>query len=87
MLGIRRNERRLKIRLRRRVLPIAKRAIGIDIRHRQVQLLQLAPNLTDLPLVQRLNDVMGLEVGDGTPEIMKGVIAREAMGREYTSYR
>jgi hypothetical protein len=32
---------------------------------------------TDLPLVQRLNDVMGLEVGDGTPEIMKGVIARE----------
>jgi cyclohexanecarboxyl-CoA dehydrogenase len=42
---------------------------------------------TDLPLVQRLNDVMGLEVGDGTPEIMKGVIAREAMGREYTAYR
>ncbi|MPY93868.1 MAG: cyclohexanecarboxyl-CoA dehydrogenase [Acidimicrobiia bacterium] len=41
----------------------------------------------DLPLVQRLNDVMGLEVGDGTPEIMKGVIAREAMGRAYTAYR
>ena len=41
----------------------------------------------DLPLVQRLNDIMGLEVGDGTPEIMKGVIAREAMGRAYTAYR
>ncbi len=41
----------------------------------------------DLPLVQRLNDVMGLEVGDGTPEIMKGVIAREAMGRAFTAYR
>ena len=34
----------------------------------------------DLPLAQRLNDVMGLEVGDGTPEIMKAVIAREAIG-------
>lgn len=34
----------------------------------------------DLPLTQRLNDVMGLEVGDGTPEIMKAIIAREAIG-------
>lgn len=34
----------------------------------------------DLPFSQRLNDVMGLEVGDGTPEIMKAVIAREAIG-------
>lgn len=41
----------------------------------------------DLPLSQRLHDVMGLEVGDGTPEIMKGIIAREAMGRAYTAYR
>ena len=41
----------------------------------------------DLPFEQRLRDVMGLEIGDGTPEIMKGVIAREAIGREYTSYR
>ncbi len=34
----------------------------------------------ELPLSQRLNDVIGLEVGDGTPEIMKAVIAREAIG-------
>ncbi|MCH9802536.1 acyl-CoA dehydrogenase family protein [bacterium] len=34
----------------------------------------------DLPLTQRMNDVMGLEVGDGTPEIMKAVIARETIG-------
>ncbi|MGH1492714.1 MAG: acyl-CoA dehydrogenase family protein [Acidimicrobiales bacterium] len=34
----------------------------------------------DMPFTQRLNDVMGLEVGDGTPEIMKAVIAREAIG-------
>jgi hypothetical protein len=30
---------------------------------------------------------VGLEIGDGTPEIMKGIVAREAFGREYTSYR
>ncbi|MEW6297084.1 MAG: acyl-CoA dehydrogenase family protein [Thermodesulfobacteriota bacterium] len=41
----------------------------------------------DSPLEQRWRDVVGLEIGDGTPEIMKGVIAREAYGREYTSYR
>lgn len=42
---------------------------------------------TDLPFEQRLNDVMGLEVGDGTPEIMKAIIAREAFGREFNSYK
>jgi hypothetical protein len=31
--------------------------------------------------------VVGLEIGDGVPEIMKGIIAREAYGREFTSYR
>lgn len=41
----------------------------------------------DLPLSQRMNDVVGLEIGDGTPHIMKAVVAREAMGRAYVSYR
>ena len=41
----------------------------------------------DVPLEQRWRDVVGLEIGDGTPEIMKGIVAREAFGREYTSYR
>jgi cyclohexanecarboxyl-CoA dehydrogenase len=41
----------------------------------------------ELPFEQRLRDVIGLEIGDGTPEIMKGVIAREAIGRDYTAYR
>lgn len=41
----------------------------------------------DLPFVQRLNDVIGLEVGDGTPEIMKAIIAREAFGRQFSSYK
>jgi cyclohexanecarboxyl-CoA dehydrogenase len=41
----------------------------------------------EMPFDQRMRDVSGLEVGDGTPHIMKAVIAREAMGREFTSYR
>jgi cyclohexanecarboxyl-CoA dehydrogenase len=41
----------------------------------------------DLPHEQRLRDVMGLEIGDGTPEIMKSIIARETFGREFLAYR
>jgi cyclohexanecarboxyl-CoA dehydrogenase len=33
----------------------------------------------DLPYEQRLRDVLGLEIGDGTPEIMKLVVARETL--------
>jgi cyclohexanecarboxyl-CoA dehydrogenase len=35
----------------------------------------------DLPHQQRLRDVMGLEIGDGTAGIMKLLIARERLGR------
>ncbi len=41
----------------------------------------------ELPLEQRLRDVIGLEIGDGTPEIMKAIIARETFGRQYSSYK
>lgn len=41
----------------------------------------------DAPHDQRLRSVIGLEIGDGTPEIMKGIIARETFGREFTPYR
>jgi cyclohexanecarboxyl-CoA dehydrogenase len=40
----------------------------------------------DLPLEQRLRDVIGLEIGDGTAQVMKIVIARELMGREFLPY-
>ena len=39
----------------------------------------------DLPHQQRLRDVMGLEIGDGTAQIMKMIIAREKAGRKSTS--
>ena len=36
---------------------------------------------TDLPIEQRLRDVLGLQIGDGTAQIMKLVIARQKLGR------
>jgi cyclohexanecarboxyl-CoA dehydrogenase len=40
----------------------------------------------ELPFEQRMRDVMGLEIGDGTAEIMKVIVARELMGRESLPY-
>ncbi len=40
----------------------------------------------ELPFGQRMRDVIGLEIGDGTGEIMKVVVARELMGRESLPY-
>lgn len=40
----------------------------------------------DLPHQQRLRDVMGLEIGDGTAQIMKLIIARERIGRAALQY-
>ncbi|MBM3221596.1 MAG: cyclohexanecarboxyl-CoA dehydrogenase [Candidatus Rokubacteria bacterium] len=40
----------------------------------------------ELPFEQRLRDVIGLEIGDGSAEIMKIVVARELMGRETLPY-
>lgn len=33
----------------------------------------------ELPFEQRLRDVLGLRIGDGTAQIMKMIIAREAL--------
>lgn len=41
----------------------------------------------EYPLEQRLRDIMGLSFGaDGTPEILKIVISREILGREFRPY-
>ena len=36
----------------------------------------------DRPIEQRLRDVLGFQIGDGTAEIMKPIVARERAGRE-----
>ena len=40
----------------------------------------------DLPHQQRMRDVMGLEIGDGTASVMKLIIARERIGRVAVQY-
>jgi cyclohexanecarboxyl-CoA dehydrogenase len=37
----------------------------------------------DLPLEQRLRDVLGWQIGDGTSQIQKLIIARELIGRDF----
>ena len=39
----------------------------------------------EMPYEQRLRDVLGLQIGDGTAQIMKLVIAREKAGRDAVS--
>ncbi|MGO9958236.1 MAG: hypothetical protein ACLP50_20095 [Solirubrobacteraceae bacterium] len=51
--------------IRRRAVPTAPRQFG----HR-----------TELPIGQPLRDVLGLQIGDGTAQIMKLNIARERVG-------
>ncbi|MBI4596672.1 MAG: acyl-CoA dehydrogenase family protein [Candidatus Tectomicrobia bacterium] len=40
----------------------------------------------EFPFEQRLRDALGSQIGDGTAEIQKIVIARELMGREFLPY-
>ena len=40
----------------------------------------------DLPHQQRMRDVMGLEIGDGTAGVMKLIIARQRIGRAAVQY-
>lgn len=40
----------------------------------------------DLPFEQRLRDVIGLEIGDGTAQVQKMIVARELIGRESLPY-
>ncbi len=42
---------------------------------------------TEYPQEKRLRDVMGIEIGDGTAEVQKTVVARELFGREFIPYK
>lgn len=39
------------------------------------------------PMEQRLREAIGFEIGDGTAQIQKTIIAREMLGKEYLPYR
>ena len=38
---------------------------------------------TELPFEQRLRDILGWQIGDGSAEISKPIIARHMMGKEF----
>jgi cyclohexanecarboxyl-CoA dehydrogenase len=60
--------------------------LAVDIIH-QCLLFHGHYGYTDeFPFAQRLRDVIGLEIGDGTAEVMKVIVAREVMGRESLPY-
>ncbi len=40
----------------------------------------------EFPIQQRLRDVIGMEIGDGSAQICKIIIARETIGKEYRPY-
>ncbi|MDQ0219438.1 cyclohexanecarboxyl-CoA dehydrogenase [Peribacillus cavernae] len=40
----------------------------------------------EMPIEQRLRDVIGLEIGDGTAQVNQMVIARELIGKDFRSY-
>lgn len=54
-----------------------------DIVHQSLLTFGHAGWSTDNPQGQRLRDVIGLEIGDGTAQIAKLVVARHLLGREY----
>ena len=59
---------------------------AFDILHQCVLLHGNGGYGKDTPHQQRLRDVMGLEIGDGTAQIMKLIIAREKVGRVAVPY-
>lgn len=60
--------------------------VGVDIIHQCLLTHGHYGYTMNLPHQQRMRDVMGLEIGDGTAQIQKLVIAREKVGRIAVQY-
>ncbi len=60
--------------------------VSVDVIHQCLLTHGHAGYSYELPHQQRLRDVIGLEIGDGTAQIMKMVIARERVGRVAVQY-
>lgn len=57
--------------------------LAVEAIHQMLLLHGHAGYSNDYPHEQRLRDVIGHQIGDGTGEIMKLIIAREMLGREF----
>jgi cyclohexanecarboxyl-CoA dehydrogenase len=57
--------------------------LAVDICHQALLAFGHTAYSEELPQAQRLRDVIGLEIGDGTAQIAKLVAARHLLGREF----
>jgi cyclohexanecarboxyl-CoA dehydrogenase len=60
--------------------------LSVDTIHQCLRLHGHYGYTDELPFEQRMRDVIGLEIGDGTAEVMKVIVARELLGRESLPY-
>ena len=56
--------------------------LAVDTIHRCLLLHGHYGYTDELPFEQRMRDVIGLQIGDGTAEVMKLIVARQLMGRD-----
>lgn len=61
--------------------------LSVDVIHQCLLLHGHYGYVDEMPFDQRMRDVMGIELGDGTAQIQKIVVARELLGREFLPYR
>ncbi|MFZ1153927.1 MAG: acyl-CoA dehydrogenase family protein [Solirubrobacteraceae bacterium] len=57
--------------------------VAVDAAHQALLTLGHSGYSEELPAGQRIRDLIGLEIGDGTAQIAKLVLARELLGRAY----
>lgn len=57
--------------------------LAVDAAHEALLIFGHAGYSEDLPLGQRIRDIIGLELGDGTSQITKLVVARNLLGRAF----
>ncbi|KQY57610.1 MULTISPECIES: acyl-CoA dehydrogenase family protein [unclassified Nocardioides] len=57
--------------------------LSVDVIHQCLLTLGHLGYSTESPVGQRLRDVIGLEIGDGTAQVSKLVISRDLLGRAY----
>ena len=57
-------------------------AVAVQAAHQALLTFGHAGYSEELPLAQRLRDLIGLEIGDGTAQIAKLVVARHLLGRD-----
>ena len=60
--------------------------LSAEVIHQMLLLHGHAGYSDDYLVGQRLRDVIGLEIGDGTAEVMKMIVSRETIGREFRAY-